>query len=67
MILPMVRLRMLGPRGALEPTLAALQDLGMVHLADPGLPESFPRFLPPTWSDQNSRSPGTARVRIVIE
>ncbi|MGO8968930.1 MAG: V-type ATP synthase subunit I [Myxococcaceae bacterium] len=35
MILRMSRVRVLGPCGVLSPTLAALQDLGLVHLAAP--------------------------------
>lgn len=35
MILPMTRVRILGPRASLDPTLAALQDAGVVHLAEP--------------------------------
>lgn len=35
MIVPMTRARLLGPRPLLEPTLATLQDGGLMHLADP--------------------------------
>ena len=35
MIVPMSRVRLLGPREQLDPTIALLQDLGLVHLAAP--------------------------------
>lgn len=34
MILPMRRIRMMGPRADLEPALVALQDTGLLHLAE---------------------------------
>jgi V/A-type H+-transporting ATPase subunit I len=34
-IIPMSRIRLLGPRGHLDAVLAALQDTGLVHLAEP--------------------------------
>ena len=34
MIVPMIRARILGPRDRLDPTLAALQDAGVLHLAE---------------------------------
>jgi len=41
MIIPMVRVRVLGPRDRIDETLAALQDFGLLHLGDasavPGL------------------------------
>lgn len=37
MILPMRRIRMMGPRAELEPAVIALQDMGVVHLAEPRL------------------------------
>jgi V/A-type H+-transporting ATPase subunit I len=49
MIIPMVKVRILGPRPSLDETLAALQDFGLVHLGDasltPGLeaPQHDPR------------------------
>lgn len=36
MIVPMMRLRILGPRERLDATLAAVQDAGLLHLADRG-------------------------------
>ena len=35
MIIPMSRVRILGPRKQLDPVLHALQDAGLVHLAEP--------------------------------
>jgi V/A-type H+-transporting ATPase subunit I len=35
MILPMARVRVLGPRNKFEPALDALQDVGMLHLVTP--------------------------------
>ncbi|HEY9384381.1 MAG TPA: V-type ATPase 116kDa subunit family protein [Gemmatimonadales bacterium] len=35
MIIPMSRVRVLGPRGQLDPVLTALQDTGLVHLTEP--------------------------------
>jgi V/A-type H+-transporting ATPase subunit I len=35
MILPMARVRILGPRALLDPVLSVLQDAGVVHLSDP--------------------------------
>jgi vacuolar-type H+-ATPase subunit I/STV1 len=35
MIIPMTRARLLGPRDRLDDVLAAVQDAGLVHLAEP--------------------------------
>ena len=43
MILPMARVRILGPAAALEPVLAVLQDLEIVHLSPP---RAFPGLHP---------------------
>lgn len=43
MIIRMNRVRVLGPRGLLDPVLAALQDSGVVHLAAPALGDQVQR------------------------
>ena len=39
MIIPMAKVRLIGPRGRLPEALAALQDIGLLHLADAGRDE----------------------------
>ena len=41
MIVPMLRVRMLGPRERLQATLEALQDAGVVHLSETHLAEGL--------------------------
>jgi V/A-type H+-transporting ATPase subunit I len=41
MIVPMIRLRVLGPLADLDDTLSALQDLGVMHLAEPRTSEGL--------------------------
>lgn len=52
MIIPMTRVRILGPRTELDRTLAALQDLGTVHLA---APKPAPALHPVALSDREAR------------
>lgn len=46
MIVPMVRVRIAGPRPRLEETLRALQDFGALHLDRPSLPVASARARP---------------------
>ena len=49
MILPMSRVRIMGPRQRLDQVLAALQDLGLLHLSAPEAPTPLePVQLTPT-------------------
>ncbi len=52
MIIPMTRVRILGPRPELDQTLAALQDIGIVHLA---APKAAPALQPVELSEQETR------------
>lgn len=52
MIVPMIRIRVLGPLGDLDATLAALQDTGVMHLAEP---RSVEGLHPLTRSDREAR------------
>jgi len=52
MILSMAKVRVLGPRNRLAETIAALQDLGTVHLADPDPVPPLERYRP---SDREER------------
>ena len=58
MILPMRRIRMMGPRTELEPALIALQDTGLVHLAEPREAGMLKRI---TLSDAEERHAGHLR------
>ena len=53
MIVPMVRLRVLGPLAELDSTLAALQEVGVMHLAEPRTSE---RLRPMIRSDVEVRT-----------
>ncbi|HSQ63674.1 MAG TPA: V-type ATPase 116kDa subunit family protein [Polyangiaceae bacterium] len=46
MIVDMTRVRIAGPRALLDPTLAVLQDMGVVHVVRPAVPEGSGLVLP---------------------
>ena len=52
MIVPMTRVRIMGPRGALDDVLEVLQDAELVHLAEPSTGELLQRL---TMSEQEER------------
>ena len=46
MIIPMAKVRLIGERGRLDETLAALQDIGLLHLADAATDRELERPAP---------------------
>jgi len=46
MIIPMAKVRLIGPRGRLEETLTALQDIGLLHLGDAAQAQELERPAP---------------------
>jgi V/A-type H+-transporting ATPase subunit I len=52
MIIPMAKVRILGPRDRIDDTLSALQDFGLLHLADAS---SVPGLSPPPHAPRDAR------------
>jgi V/A-type H+-transporting ATPase subunit I len=55
MIMPMTRLRIMGPRARLDAALAALQDTGLMHLAEPRSGQLLERLAPSEREARQSR------------
>jgi len=60
-IIPMSRIRVLGPRGRLDAVLGAIQDTGLVHLAEPKLGELLQ---PVSLSERESRQARYLRAMV---